>query len=143
MHTRSGRDPGTRWFITALALVILGAEPALAEPPPDASIEVVVQFSPGNNVRTRVGEDELGELTGQKLPYVIGNWMRAGLHKLHLPFVENATGIVAIRGVANGSSGRWVCRVDGVRVSSPIDSHLSDAVRVLTLTFEPATGTSN
>jgi hypothetical protein len=129
--------------LLALALALAGRPSDSARAAPaEAKVEVVVAFSSGERLKTTVSADELAKYTGQKLPYMIGTWIRAGLEKLGLPYVEAAhqsgqgKQIASIRGAANGESGRWVVYLDGVRLTHSIDTQLSSSVGVVLLSYE-------
>src|SRR5262245_57857169 len=88
-----------------LVLVGLAASSAAAEP---QVILFSVVFPDGETIETKLDASELGELTGQKLPYDLSNWAAAGLAKLDLPYKARETrsarefSITSIRAVKNG-----------------------------------------
>jgi hypothetical protein len=126
---------------SAAVLVLVGLTASTAAAEPQAILFSVV-FPDGETLETKLAASELGELTGQKLPYDLANWAAAGLAKLGLPYEARETrstrefSITSIRGIKSGDLDQWSFFVNGTELGSVLRAHTSEGVHSLRVKYQ-------
>jgi len=129
--------------ILLLVVVFLASGALSAATPADRPVAVSFVFPNGVTRSTELTEAEVRSLLHENFGYMIEWWVRGALVKLSLPHVitvvdqqSKAKAVTSINGIANGSSGRWVLYVDGIRSRYDINTQVRQNEQQIRLVYE-------